>query len=180
MGLEFALGGPSRGHLWGLGAEQEASRPGPGSQVKDYFYSSVHGTWPKLNNAVCLPSSSHPGRPTGVTVEHLGWEEGAGLLLWAAVGVLPFYSRGPEATPEIRLGGRQLPGLGPWAVRVGEAVWTGSGRAPWGREQLHFGNESHGPGPWVTRCPAFPGTDAVLGTWSAGPQKTSLMGQHLA
>lgn len=32
----------------------------------------------------------------------------------------------------------------------------------------------------MTRCPAFSGTDPILGTQSAGPQKTSLVGQCLA
>lgn len=50
------------------------------SQVRDYFYSSAHGTWPRVNDAICH-SPLHPDpqlsswQALRVTVEHLGGKE---------------------------------------------------------------------------------------------------------
>lgn len=79
------------GHLvgfgWGWGAEPEASKPGPGSQAGDYFYSSVHGTWPRLNYAICLPLPLSSWQAHGGHCGGLGEVGGVGILLWAGVGL---------------------------------------------------------------------------------------------
>lgn len=70
----------------GLGAEPEASKPGPGSQAKDYFCSSVHGTWPRRKYAICLPLPLSPWQAHGGQCGGFG-EVGVGFLLWAGIGV---------------------------------------------------------------------------------------------
>lgn len=106
------------------------------------------------SSAICSHSNS-PDRPLRVT-----WGRGRSLdLLWAVVGL--------HSSPGHRAG---LGGSGQPVTTVEQQGHTGPGAT-------YFSNESRGPGPWVTRCPAFPGMDPILGTQSAGPQKTSLVGQ---
>lgn len=153
------------GHLLAFGRGRDRARslcPEPESQFWNYFYFSGYSTGSgrccHLFPTLPLPWPSLEG--------HLR-EEREGECLWAGVDLPPFF------WPRGRL---------VWAVclvRVGVAsqsqLRTRSITAT-GPRTAHCSNKSHVLGPCVTRCPTFPGTDPTLGTWSAGPQKTSPVG----
>lgn len=114
------------GHLvgfWvGLGAEPGASRPGPGSQAKDYFYASVHGTWPRHNCAICPPLPLSSWQARGVIVEGLGEEGERSSFSGLVLAYPPFCQpQGLGCVGGLPGEARQLPGLGPWVVGLGEA-----------------------------------------------------------
>lgn len=121
MDLEFALGGPPGGLLGGgVGAGQEASGPGPGSQVRDYFCSFARVTWPGLNDAICPPPALILAGPRGSLEE--GKEHGDPPF--------PPNQLRAEAVWGLCLVKEAAARPGPWAVRLGEArqpdLWAGS------------------------------------------------------
>lgn len=84
LGVECSLGlvVPSRtsGGYWVGPRELEASRPGPGSQARDYFYFSGYSTWSgqpcHLFRSLPLPWQSlegHLGEEQGEWRTSLGW-----------------------------------------------------------------------------------------------------------
>lgn len=115
---------------------------------------------------VVLPSVSHPTSLLAVP--------GGSLEGGAAVGNVS----GLELAYSILLAAGQAV----WAVslgRVGAASQSQPGTKSTTATQpgtAHCSNKSYVLGPCVTGCPTFPGTDPTLGTWSAGPQKTSPVG----
>lgn len=97
----FALGRPS-GELSGrVGGRAGGLQARPWSQVRDYFYSSAHGTWPGVNDAICHP---HPSAlilagPKGHcgALGRGGGGGGVGILFWDGVGLPRSPSCGAEA-----------------------------------------------------------------------------------
>lgn len=154
------------GHLlaFGWGRDRAGSLcPEPKSQLENYFYFSGHSTW---SGWCCHLSPTLP----------LSWLAVPGGSLEGGAGVKNV--SGLELTYPILLAAGQAV----WAVclgRVGAASQSQLGSRSTTATQpgtAHCSNKSYVLGPCVTRCPTFPGTDPTLGTWSAGPQKTSPVG----